>query len=170
MSNHKLILMRHAKSDWKSSAQTDFDRPLAARGERDAPRMGEWLKKQGVIPDLFLSSPALRARQTACIMADALGILQQAINWDERIYNAGLDDLLDIIDTSAGDALTMLLIGHNPGLDSLLEYFSDEALDYNRQRKLMTTAAIAVIDFAKGPISTSIQHAHLQQLIRPREL
>ena len=67
---HKLFIMRHAKSDWSVPAGSDFDRPLARRGVRDAPRMAAWLAQQGVLPGMIVSSPALRAKQTVLAVVE----------------------------------------------------------------------------------------------------
>ncbi len=63
----RFLIMRHAKSDWGTPGERDFDRPLAKRGQRDAPRMDEWLRAQGLVPELVLASSARRARETAVI-------------------------------------------------------------------------------------------------------
>ena len=166
----KLILMRHAKSDWNTTAGSDFDRPLADRGRRDAPKMGAWLKHEDLVPDLFISSSALRAKQTAQCVAEVMGFLQENILWDERIYGASVDGLLDVINDYTHETGTLLLVGHNPGLDSLLEYLAAENPEYSHSGKLMTTAALAVLDFADNGISDGAHQARLEALIRPKEL
>jgi phosphohistidine phosphatase len=97
MTNHTLLLMRHAKSDQDSKAYNDFDRPLNQRGLRDARKMGVWLKEQNIIPDLVVSSPALRAKQTVLLVCEQLEKDAAEIIWDNRIYEARLDDLLQVI-------------------------------------------------------------------------
>ena len=84
----RLLIMRHAKSDWGTPGEPDFDRPLAKRGQRDAPRMGEWLRAQGLVPDLVLASPARRAQETASKVCKVLDIEKQSIQWEPRIYDA----------------------------------------------------------------------------------
>ena len=170
MANHKLILMRHAKSDWSTGARADFDRPLANRGRKDAPRMGRWLHEQALHPDKFISSPARRTRETAECVAAALGFPQGEIVWEQRIYEGSLNDLLAVINTHGPDAETLLLIAHNPGLDWLLEYLLRDQAQLSSTGKLMTTAAVAVLDFGSGPINTKPAAARLEYLVRPREL
>jgi len=167
--NHKLIIMRHAKSDWSTDAGSDFDRPLSGRGDRDAPRMAAWLADQGLVPGLILSSPALRTKQTVLAVVEKLQIPEQEIVWEPSIYEASLSQLLDVLDRYSSAADCVLLMGHNPGLDSLVEYLSDTAPDY-RRGKLMTTAAVAVLDFGDKGISTREHSAQLEMLVRPKDL
>lgn len=167
--NHKLIVMRHAKSDWSTSAASDFDRPLSRRGNRDAPRMALWLADQGLVPGLVLCSPALRTKQTVLAVVEQLNIPEQEIFWTPEIYEAPLDRLLDVLDKYASAADSVLLVGHNPGLDSLVEYLSSTPPLY-RRGKLMTTAAVAILDFGDRAISTREHSAHLECLVRPKDL
>jgi phosphohistidine phosphatase len=166
---HKLIIMRHAKSDWDVPYGGDFERPLAGRGARDAPRMGNWLLEQGLIPELIVSSPAQRARQTAQLVAQQLQIPAPEIMFEEDLYMAELDTLLEVINRHLPPADSLLLVGHNPGLDGLVEYLSDRRPEY-RKGKLMTTAAIAVLDYGSAGRPTQPHGARLEQLIRPRDL
>ena len=167
MTHQKLILMRHAKSDWEEPAGSDFDRPLAKRGRKDAPHMGAWLKKKGLIPERLLASPARRAKETASLVAEELEFDEGRIEWQERIYDASVDDLLKVIEGAAMETSCLMLIGHNPGLDELLEFLSQDEPQYEDD-KLMTTAAIAVLSYGEGPIQTGAKSARLELLVRPR--
>jgi phosphohistidine phosphatase len=124
-----LILIRHAKSSWKESNLPDFKRPLNKRGKRDAPFMGKLLKKRGIIPDLVISSPALRASDTARIICDELGVPKEGIYFDEDLYEAGDDDILEIINSVDDKVNTLMIFGHNPGLTYLSNYLSDKTID-----------------------------------------
>ena len=170
MDKHKFIIMRHAKSDWSSDTAKDFERPLSKRGIRNASQMGAWLKKQKIIPDRIISSPATRTKMTAHIVCGELDINTSGIIWDDRIYEAGIEELLEVISDHARHANSMLLIGHNPGLDALLNYLSKEKPQFNDNGKLMTTAAIAVLNYDDNPISTGHHSARLTQLVRPKDL
>jgi len=141
--------MRHVRSDWTSDTKNDFGRPLSSRGKRDAPRTGQWLSDKRLIPDTFLSSPALRAKQTAILVAKNLDFHEKDLSWDDRIYEALLQELLAVIDEALYLADSIMLVGHNPGLDSLLTYLSIGPLKLNANGKLMTTAAVAVFDYGK---------------------
>jgi phosphohistidine phosphatase len=114
-----LLLLRHAKSSWGDSQLTDFDRPLAPRGERDAPRIGAELRQRLPLPDNILSSTAMRARQTttAVVAAAALEIEPQFL---PQLYAASEDTLMAIVRRLSPDSACTLLVGHNTGLENLL--------------------------------------------------
>jgi phosphohistidine phosphatase len=134
-----LLLLRHAKSDWGDSTLRDFDRPLAARGERDAPRIGKALRKRGVSPDLIVSSPAARARATVEAVSRAAKLANE-IQFDEAIYGAPSADLLKLIRRFPNESCCALLVGHNPGFEDLLARLTGA-------RERMPTAALALIEF-----------------------
>lgn len=113
MTSKTLILFRHGKSDWDAPSGRDFDRPLAERGIRDARRMGKFLRTAGQIPDLVLSSSALRAQTTAQIAADA-GQWQCPLQLTEELYNASSGTLLNEIHRLPENASCVLLAGHEP--------------------------------------------------------
>ena len=113
-----LTLLRHGKSDWNADYATDFDRPLKARGRRDAPEMGEYFARLDLVPDLIVSSPAVRARQTAELFADASGY-HQAIRWEDSVYAASSGELMSVLRRLPDHAEHVLLIGHNPGFEDL---------------------------------------------------
>lgn len=138
----ELFLMRHGKSSWSSDAGRDFDRPLAPRGKRDAPRMGAWLKGLGVVFSQVVSSPAKRARGTATKVAEAAGLDPEAIRWEPRIYGGEVADLLEVLADCPGPR-AVLLVGHNPGLDDLLAYLCGVGSGLREDGKVMTTAAVA---------------------------
>lgn len=168
MNSHVLLIMRHAKSDWSDHTAADFDRTLTDRGKRDAKKMGAWLKKKKIIPDKIVSSPAARAERTALIVSREIGFDPAGIIWDRGIYDASLEDLLKVIPGYARKTPCLLLIGHNPGLEELLDYLSSDQPETNSAGKVMTTAAIAVLDYGTGPISTGKASAQLICLTRPR--
>ena len=114
-----LLLVRHAKSSWNDPSVADRDRPLASRGERDAPDMGKRLARRGIKPDLILSSPALRARLTAELLAEKLDYRRKDIVVDDRLYGRGADALLDVIRGIDDKVKRAMLVGHNPALTEL---------------------------------------------------
>lgn len=164
-----LIIMRHGKSDWSTGSDTDFDRPLTKRGLKAAVAMGIWLKKHKYIPDRIVSSPALRAKLTAQNVCNQFKKSQKII-WDDRIYDAELDALLDVIGSHAKRSNIMLMIGHNPGLNSLLGYLSKDDPERDKKGKLLTTAAIAILKYKKNLINTDQRSANLIKLLRPKDL
>lgn len=161
--------MRHAKSDWSANL-ADFDRPLNKRGIKDAKKMGAWLKKRKFQPEAIVSSPAQRTRQTIGIVCEQLGKDSADIVWDERIYEASLNDLLKVVSEHGKNTGCLLLVGHNPGLDHLVNYLLKDPPPRNITGKLMTTAAIAVLEFGKAGISVKQGSGRLMNLARPKEL
>lgn len=116
----KLFLVRHAKSGSKSIGMNDFDRPLNERGMADAPMMGERLKLRGAAVDLIVCSPALRARQTAELIAAALSIDAGEIVEEAAIYEAWVEDLDRVVRGFDDGCGSVMLVGHNPGLTEFL--------------------------------------------------
>ncbi len=118
MQTRKLILMRHAKSDYPLGL-ADHDRPLAARGNREAPSAGAWLVENDLIPDYILCSDALRARSTCAWVLSELGEKGPTPYVDSRIYGAGVSELCSIINEVPDTVSTLLVIGHQPILQEL---------------------------------------------------
>jgi len=137
----ELLLLRHGKSDWNTDT-SDFNRPLNKRGRLNAQQMGLWLKKQNLTPDLIITSPATRALSTAEIVCKALGISAQTIQTDKLIYQASLSNLNQVLLTAPDSAQRLLLVGHNPALESLVSLLAPNAT-YSTNGKLMPTAALA---------------------------
>jgi phosphohistidine phosphatase len=142
----ELLILRHAKSDWDGDAPSDYARPLAKRGKKDAPRVGAWLYREGLVPDLVVSSPAERARETAHAVCKGVDYKRKAITWDEAIYEGGLTALLGVLARVPADAKTVLLVGHNPGLEELLIHLVGDDLDEGDGGKLLPTAALARLE------------------------
>lgn len=111
-----LTLVRHAKSSWKDPELADFDRPLNARGKRDAPLMGRRLAARGERPDLILCSPARRAVTTMKKIAFETKYPEKGIMLDSRIYEADASRLLEIVKGIDDGYDTVMICGHNPGL------------------------------------------------------
>lgn len=165
----RLVIMRHAKSDWETGAESDFDRPLARRGQKDAPRMGRWLSRHYGKPNHIVCSPARRARETAGFVLPELDYPETDVTWDDRIYEGSISDLLGVLADHESCA-SLMLIGHNPGLDDLLEHLSIKQPEKNRDGKLMTTAAIAILEFRDNKILTVPGSADIDIIRRPREI
>jgi len=111
-----ILILRHAKSDWSAPYNTDFERPLTKRGLRDAPLMGEVLALFECVPDRMLSSPAIRARQTAELVAKACGY-RLSIHWQDSFYGGGSQDLISALQRLPNAIERPMLIGHNPTLE-----------------------------------------------------
>lgn len=115
----RLTLVRHAKSSWADPGASDEDRPLNERGERDAPVMGRHLAALGFRPTLVLTSPAVRARQTAQIVARELGYPAEFLQREQDLYLATPDQICAVVAREAGTLRDVVVCGHNPGLTEL---------------------------------------------------
>jgi phosphohistidine phosphatase len=125
-SPRRLILLRHAKSDWPEGP--DFDRPLAKRGRRDAPRMGRWLREHGFVPDVVICSAARRTQETWALLAPELPAPEPDVRPEPRAYAASALTLRYLIQELPGRYRTALLIAHNPGLAELTASLAGPAL------------------------------------------
>ena len=123
-----LLVLRHAKSSRSDPTLQDHQRPLNDRGRRDAPRMGDFLREHGLIPDVVISSDAVRARQTAEAVADAARYAGETL-LDERLYLATPADIVSLLRTAQENAGTVMIVGHNPGLEELIERLTGEQQD-----------------------------------------
>lgn len=137
-----LVLIRHAKSDWSTVGQPDFERPLNERGKRDAPVMGNRLKARGLLPDLMIASPARRAADTARLIAAATGYDTRHIRWVDRLYHAAAAVFDDVLMTEAipDEAKTVFLFSHNPGIT----YFANETTDALNIDNIPTCGMVAL--------------------------
>lgn len=168
----RLMLLRHAKSDWSEAGQRDHDRELAARGRAAAPRIGAYLAERALVPDCVLVSTAQRTRETWKLVAAALPARPKAA-FDKRIYEADPDDILDVIRETPSRCQCLLVIGHNPGLQELALMLVKDGRqdDLDRLAAKFPTAALAVIDV---PIddwaSLQARTGRLESFISPRGL
>ena len=168
--SRQLLVLRHAKSAWDTDARTDFERPLAKRGRKDAKRMGCWMGGQGLKPDYVLSSPAQRAKETVLAVCAELGLDTETIHWQPRIYLADLDTLLEVLGECPRKARKVLLVGHNPGVEELVAYLGGEGVVTPPDGKLMPTAALARLDMPKDWSRPGPGVARLLELTRPKEI
>jgi len=132
-----LLVLRHAKSSWSDPALDDHERPLNTRGRRDAPRMGKLVRECGLIPDVVISSDAVRARLTAEAVVEAARHAGEIL-LDRRLYMAGPADILSLLRAVGEKAETVMIVGHNPGLEELVAQLTGERED-------LPTAALAQI-------------------------
>lgn len=159
----KLLLLRHAKSSWEDASLPDFERPLNERGRRAAPLMGKFMREQGLRPDLVISSPAQRARETIALVLEAAGI-ETELRYDERIYEASAARLLEIISQIEDDQTEVMLVGHNPGFENLLEHLTGEG------ERMPTAALTRIILNAEKWNEAGEQGGRLEWLVKPKEL
>ena len=133
-----LLLMRHAKSSWKHADLADFERPLNKRGKKDAPAVGHWLKARNLVPDFILSSSAVRAAQTAEAVAEAAGLDQHLVDFQDQLYLAEADDYLTSLRELPDGINLAMVVGHNPGAESLLQILSGKI-------EPLPTAVVAIL-------------------------
>ena len=157
-----LYILRHAKSSWDNPLLADFERPLNKRGLDAAPMIGEIIYKNRFNPELILSSPAKRAKQTAVLVRE-VGAIKPEIRYDERIYEASPQTLVQIISELGEESDSSLLVGHNPGLEGLIRFLTGET-------QTMPTAALAVIDLnVENWAEITVECGTLKKLIRPMD-
>lgn len=129
--------MRHAKSSWDNPDWSDFERPLNKRGLKAAPFMGSIIYQNEVYPTLIIASPAKRAKQTAVLVKETAQI-EKPIKFEEKIYEASATTLLNLTSQFPDQDETILLVGHNPGMEELIRVLTGSYC-------LMPTAAIAKV-------------------------
>ncbi len=159
-----ILILRHAKSSWKNTGSSDHARPLNKRGKLAAPRMGQLIYEEGIVPDVILSSTARRARDTADLVAEASGF-EGEVAYLEDFYHAWPSDHIDALRNLSDDIASAMVVGHNPGMELLLEQLTGES-------ERFPTAALAVIHL---PINFWSQlndetEGDLVRLWLPREL
>lgn len=168
----RLILFRHAKSDWSDDGLDDHDRGLSARGRKAAGPMGAWLAGRGFRPDLVLCSTARRAKTTWDLAKSAFTPSPKA-RFERGIYLAPPTALLDQVRSAEADVQTLLIVGHNPGLEQFVELLASKG-DPEARRALsekFPTAGIAVIDFPYDDWSKiSPNDGRLDRFVTPRAL
>lgn len=167
--SRELLLLRHGKSDWSVNVD-DFDRPLKDRGKRGAQQIGVWLARNGLQPNLVVSSPAERAINTAEKAVKAMGESAGGIERDQRIYEAGVGSLLKVLADISGRYDRVMLVGHNPGFENLLTYLVGEGLSIPPDGKLMPTATLARIAMPDHWDSLGAGCGELVSIIRAKDL
>lgn len=157
-----LFVMRHAKSSWDAPELADFERPLNSRGEKTAPFMGELLKRKNLAPQIIVSSPAERAKQTAELVRQAAELAAD-LRFEKRIYEAGTQSLMYILADFEDEFDAAMIVGHNPGFENLVGILCGE---YRR----MPTAALAVLDLDIEKWSEiSAECGRLREFFVPKE-
>ncbi len=143
----RLMLLRHAKSDWSLPGQSDHDRDLAPRGRKAAPLMGRYMADHGIVPDHAIVSTATRTRETWRLVADMFPQIPP-VDFEDRIYEASPRAILAAIAEAPRSARSLLVVGHNPGFHdtaNLLVETGDRRIR-NALAEKFPTGALAVID------------------------
>ena len=165
----RLLLLRHAKTERAEPGERDRDRKLTERGRTDAPVIGNYIVRHHLIPDLVLVSPAARTQETWALVA-ATFAKPPRFATDDRIYNASSEPLAELIRES-GAAQTLLVVGHNPGLQDLALQLvgSGEVGMRAALNEKLPTSGLVVIDFAFDDWSRLHDHSgRLERFVSPR--
>lgn len=165
-----LTLLRHAKSSWDDPVQRDFDRPLNRRGRKAARTIGREMRAQGLRFDKVLASPAARVSETLADVAEGYGEPIEP-DYDKRVYLASAEALLELIHATEDSASSLLIVGHNPGLENL-------ALKLAQQGALRSELLIKYPTATLAEISLPVEHwsdvregiGKIARFIRPRDL
>ena len=159
----KILVMRHAKSSWKDHNIPDHDRPLKNRGEKDAEKMGKLLKEKDLVPDLILSSTAERAKQTAKIVRNTCKCKKDIIYLKE-LYMAEPSNIMQAIIQHANDAKTIMVVGHNPGMEAFVQILTDKV-------ETLPTASVAylIAKITKWKDLAGKEKVTLKKFWRPKE-
>ena len=165
----ELYILRHCKSDWSADFKRDKERPLSSRGQKDGTRMGQWMKQNGYLPATILCSTAVRTRQTTQLICEGVGIDDTHIHYLDELYLASGRTLLSIIKQYWEQPEPVMLVGHNPGMDEIVEYLADRELPLTDKGKLMTTGCLA--RFRLPATGQDLQHqCELLSITRPSEI
>ena len=158
----RLLVIRHAKSSWKSDAPTDHARPLNKRGKRDAPRVGAHLAEIGWVPELVLSSDAMRTKETWRLMRGELP--DAPVSFLPQLYHASVADVVDALSDASG-VKTVAVIGHNPTWEYLVEWLCGE-------ETRMTTCNAALLTREGADWASALKQGSwtLEKVVLPREL
>ena len=166
--NLYLYIMRHAKSDWSGPQISDFERPINKRGTKNAMRIGEWMNENNHIPQKIISSPALRAKETIELVTEQISKFNlEDLTYEDELYLAGFTQLIEFINTYKDKVQSLMLVGHNPGIENLVNYLCDKSGD---KETIVTTANLFIFKFSSDSFNTAVDTIELVEVIKPREL
>jgi phosphohistidine phosphatase len=166
--NHRLLLIRHAKSSWDDASLADRERPLAGRGRKAAERMGAHLQNEGLRPDVVLCSPSRRTRETL----ELLEFSGAEVTYLDELYGANAHDLLANAREVRDDAEVVAVVGHNPGVQDLsIELARDDAAEEAvRLRQKFPTCAVAMFDVDGAWRDVATGRVRLASFVVPKDL
>ena len=166
--NLYLYIMRHAKSDWSGPQISDFERPINKRGTRNAIRVGQWMNENNHIPQKIISSPALRAKETIELVTEQISKFNlEDLTYEDELYLAGFTQLIEFINTYKDKVQSLMLVGHNPGIENLVNYLCDRSGD---KETIVTTANLFIFKFSSDSFNTAVDIIELVEAIKPKEL
>lgn len=162
----QILLLRHAKSSWDDPGLKDFDRPLAERGLRDAPLMGQFIKKAGYNPAAIFSSTATRAKQTSQLAMKAAGIDSDIIHWNEDLYYGSMSHYIDQIQAASDDHERIMLVGHNPIIENTAGILSGS--EHKIAVRMPTAALVCLECFAESWGDVSAGTCQIKWMMIPK--
>jgi phosphohistidine phosphatase len=164
-----LFLLRHAKSSWDDPGLADHERPLAPRGRRAAKVMAKHLERKGIAPELVLCSPATRTRQTLTRLAPGLG-KNPDVQIEPELYAASAPVLLEVLHEVPDEIESVMLIGHNPGIQDLALSLARGGPEVVRVRSKFPTAGLATLELNGSWRELAPGTAELVSLVKPKDL
>jgi phosphohistidine phosphatase len=160
--------MRHAKSDWSGPQISDFERPINRRGTRNAIRIGQWMNENNYIPQKIISSPALRTKETIELVTEQISKFNlEDLTYEDELYLAGFTQLIEFINTYKDKVQSLMLVGHNPGIENLVNYLCDRS---GNKEIIVTTANLFIFKFSSDSFNTAVDTIKLVEAIKPRKL
>ena len=169
-----LMLLRHAKSDWDDPKLGDHDRPLSERGRNDAPRMGKYIRAKKWEPTLVICSTSTRTRETWALVASQLKT-EPKVRFERAVYLAPVQTLLSIVQ-AAPSVPSLMLIGHNPGMESFARTLAATPKTGKERERLedmakkFPTCALAVLEFDGAWRDVRPAAGRLVEFVRPKQL
>jgi phosphohistidine phosphatase len=161
----RLWVIRHAKSDWSTPGQSDFERPLNDRGRRDGPRMATWLRRQAEPATWIWSSDAVRAQRTAAFVAQGFAAASPQLVLEHRLYLAGFEQLAAVLRTTPDTVSSVAIVAHNPGLTDLVNALAGEQVIDN-----LPTFGIATFEVSGAWHELRASTARYRSLMNPKRL
>jgi phosphohistidine phosphatase len=165
----RLYILRHAKSSWDDPTLADADRPLAPRGRRAAEVMAEHLRRNRIAPQLVLCSPSKRTRQTLARIAPSLGKAAR-VQIEPELYAASAAALLEMLRRVPDEVESVMLIGHNPGIQDLILSLAGSGSEDARVRSKFPTAALATLEFNASWCGLGPGSAELVSFVKPKKM
>jgi phosphohistidine phosphatase len=163
----RLYLLRHAKSSWDEPGLADRDRPLAPRGERASNSMAKYLRDEGIVPELVLCSASKRTRETL----ERLGLGDGTeVRIEDELYAASAGELLGALHEVADEVESVMVIGHNPGIERLALELAAGGDELDRMREKFPTAALATLELDGTWSELAPGGAELVSFVKPKEL
>lgn len=169
MAERQLIVLRHGKTE-TGDGKDDFDRVLRKRGIRDSERVGLWLRNSALVPDDVVSSPALRAQQTAETVCESSGVGAGIVRYDRRLYLAPVTTLLTVLRAAPPECTRLMIVGHNPGMEALVQALGGPTAFAGMAGSRMPTAAVAVIDLSMDWPHIEAGAGRLSDFVTPADI